>query len=98
MERTETFYMPLYKCKCCGEIFSEPQIKDVKIVYEQYQYHTRWYLCEMCIEKGVNTPSITHFTKRLQNKNMILFLRELIDLILKYKVNQGDCFFKEIEK
>ena len=98
MERTETFYMPLYKCKCCGEIFSEPQVRDFEIVYEQYHCHGRWCLCEMCIEKGVNTPSITHFTKRLQNKNMILFLRELIDLILKYKVNQGDCFFKEIEK
>lgn len=98
MERTETFYMPLYKCKCCGEIFSEPQIKDFEIVYEQYHCRVRWCLCKECLVKGVDVPSSIHFTKLIQNKNMIVFLRELIDLILKYKVNQGDCFFKEIEK
>ena len=45
MERTETFYMPLYKCKCCGEIFSEPQLEDFEIIYNDML--TQFPKCEL---------------------------------------------------
>ena len=95
MRPVEPFVMPLYKCKNCGKVISEPQLRSFSISFDNLHCRGRWCLCEECIEKGITVPKCAHFSKTVLDKNTMEFLSELIDIVSRYKVNPGDVFYGE---
>ena len=95
MEAHEIFVMPKYRCKNCGKVVSDPQLRPFCVSYENFHCSGRWCLCDECIAKGVNMPKCANFSKNISNKNVVAFLRELADKIAHYKVNREDVFFEE---
>lgn len=93
MKIKEIFIMPLYKCKNCGKVISEPNLHSFSISYNNYKCHGRWCLCDECLEKGITKPKCAYFSKKVLDKNTVEFLSELVDIISHYKVNSKDVFY-----
>ena len=97
MEPIEPFFMPLYKCKNCGEIISQSQLKSFRIIYNKHYFSGSWCLCDGCVDKLVNKPKYLYFSKSFLSEKSITSLKEVLDLMLKYKVNTEDMFFEDEE-
>ncbi len=95
MRPIEPFVMPKYKCKNCGKIISEPQLKSFKVSFGDFQCFGQWCLCDECLEGGITKPKCVRTHKWVLGKDDATFLRELADLITKYKVRAIDVFFEE---
>ncbi len=95
MRPIEPFVMPLYKCKNCGKVISEPQLQSFNISYNDLYCRGRWCLCEECIEKGITRPKSASFSKKVLGENAVAFLSELIEIISRYRVELGDVFYGE---
>ena len=95
LEPIRPFIMPLYKCKKCGKIICEPQLKSFCFTYGDYKCCGRWCLCEDCILQGATKPKSAYFTKTVLSKNFAVFLKELAEIISQFKVNVEDVFYEE---
>lgn len=95
MRPIEPFVMPLYKCKNCGKVISEPQLQSFSISYNDLYCQGHWCLCEECIEKGITRPKSAFLSERILDKNMVVFLNELIEIVSRYRVKGGDVFYGE---
>lgn len=95
MRPVEPFAMPLYKCKNCGKVISEPQLHTFSISFDNLRCRGRWCLCEECIKQGITVPKCARFSKMVLDKNTVAFLSELTDIISRYKVKSGDVFYDE---
>ena len=94
----EPFFMPLYKCKFCGEIISQPQLKAFRSIYNKHYFSGSWCLCDGCVDKLVNKSKYLYFSRRFLSEKSIVSLKEVLDLMLKYKLNTGEVFFLRRKK